>query len=78
MLRVCMTMQVATGDAFLRNAGLAVPISGHDTTAVCSQVRSFDIEARVRAGTARFVEALDEATFGAIVAPVVNAIYPQS
>ncbi|PSJ58420.1 type II toxin-antitoxin system PemK/MazF family toxin [Kumtagia ephedrae] len=78
-LGVCMTVPVTTGGAFARNVGLAVPITGHQTSgvAVCNQVRSFDIEARVRAGTARFVESLDPATTSEIVARVVSAIDPE-
>ena len=79
-LGVSMTIPVTTGGAFTRNAGLAVPITGHETTgvAVCNQVRSFDIETRVRAGSARFIETLDDATMNEIVARVVSAIDPES
>lgn len=77
-LGVCMTVPITTGGAFARNAGLAVPVTGHEMTgvAVCNQVRSFDIVERLRAGTARYVEALDEATMAEIVARVVSAIDP--
>jgi len=79
-LGVSMTVPIATGGAISRNAGLAVPVTGHQTTgvAVCNQLRSFNIEARVRAGSARFVEALDDTTIGEIVARVVSAIDPES
>jgi mRNA interferase ChpB len=79
-LGVCMTFPVNTAGGFTHNVGLAVSITGHDTSgvAVCNQVRSFDIEARVRAGTARYVEALDEATTSEIVARVVSAIDPDA
>jgi mRNA interferase ChpB len=79
-LGVCMAVPVTTGGAFTRNVGLAVPITGHETSgvAVCNQVRSFDIEARVRAGSARYVETLDLATADEIVARVVSAIDPES
>lgn len=78
-LGVCMTVPVTTGGAFTRNVGLAVPITGYETNgvAVCNQVRSFDIEARVRAGSARYIEALDNFTIEEIVARVVSAIDPQ-
>ena len=77
-LGVCMTVPITTGGAFARNIGLAVPITGHETSgvAVCNQVRSFDIDARIRAGSARFVEKLDQATTDEIVARVVSAIDP--
>lgn len=78
-LGVCMTVPVTTGGVFIRNVGLAVPITGHETNgvAVCNQVRSFDIEARVRAGSARYIESLDNFTTDEIVARVVSAIDPQ-
>jgi mRNA interferase ChpB len=77
-LGVAMTVPVTTGGAFARNLGLAVPIVGHDTrgVAVCNQVRSFDLEARIRAGSARYVETLDEATTNEIVSRVVSVIDP--
>jgi mRNA interferase ChpB len=78
-LGVSATVPITTGGAFTRNVGLAVPITGHETTgaAVCNQMRSFDIEARVRAGTARYIKTLDDATIGEIVARVVSAIDPE-
>lgn len=78
-LGVCMTVPVTTGGVFTRNVGLAVPITGYETNgvAVCNQVRSFDIEARVRAGSARYIESLDNFTTDEIVARVVSAIDPQ-
>ena len=77
-LGVAMTVPVTTGGGFARNMGLTVVVSGHDTNgvAVCNQVRSFDIEARVRAGSARYVETLDEATTNEIVSRVLSVIDP--
>ena len=78
-LGVSMTVPITTAADFARNAGLAVIVSGHETTgvAVCNQVRSFDIAARLRAGSARFIETLDKATMDEIVARVVSAIDPR-
>lgn len=77
-LGVSMTVPITTGGNFARDVGLAVPVTGHDTTgvAVCNHVRSFDIANHVRAGTARYVEKLDEATVNEIVARVVSALDP--
>lgn len=77
-LGIAMTVPITTGGAGSRAAGLTVAISGHDTTgvAVCNQVRSFDIEARVRAGSARYVETLDDATTNEIVSRVLSVIDP--
>ena len=46
-----MAVPVTSGGVFARNLGLTVPISVYDTSgvAVCNQIRSFDIEERVRA-----------------------------
>lgn len=78
-LGVSMTVPITSGGALTRNSGLAVPISGHDTTgvAVCNQVRSFDIPARLLQKTARYIETLDRATIDEIVARVVSAIDPE-
>ena len=64
---------------FARNLGLTVPIAGHDTTgvAVCNQVRTFDIEACIRAGTARDIETPDGATTDEIVSRVPSVIDPE-
>lgn len=77
-LGVCITVPITTGGAFTRDAGLAVPIHEHDTTgvAVCNQVRSFDIAARVQQRTASFIETLDKVTVDEIIARVVSAIDP--
>ena len=77
-LGVSMTVPITSGGNFTRNAGLAVIVSGHETNgvAVCNQVRSFDIEQRVRDGSAKFIERLDDITIADIVARVVSAIDP--
>ena len=77
-LGVSMTVPITTGGSFARDVGLAVPVSGHDTTgvAVCNHVRSFNIANRVRTGTARYIATLNEATVNEIVARVVSAIDP--
>jgi len=79
-LGVSMTVPITIGGALTRDVGLAVVVTGHDTTgiAVCNQVRSFDIPARILAKTAKYIETLDEATMDDIVARVVSAIDPAS
>ncbi len=78
-LGVSMTVPITSGGALTRTSGLAVPISGHDTAgvAVCNQVRSFDIPARILQKTARYIETLDKATIDEIVARVVSTIDPE-
>jgi mRNA interferase ChpB len=77
-LGIAMTVPVTSGGKFSRDMGIAVPIMGHDTTgvAVCNQVRSFDIEARVKAGSARYIETLDTITIDDIVNRVISILDP--
>lgn len=77
-LGAAMMVPITSGGAFARNNGLTVPIMGHNMTgvAVCNQVRSFDIEARERTGSARYIETLDAVTTEEIVGRVVSVIDP--
>ena len=79
-LGVAMLVPITSRGEFARGTGLTVPITGHDTTgvAVCNQVRSFDLEARQRAKSARYIETLDAATIGEIVDRVLSVIDPAS
>jgi len=78
-LGVVMMVPITSGGVFARENGLTVAIHGHDTTgvAVCNQVRSFDIEARIQAGSAQYVEKLDEATINEIILRVISIIDPE-
>lgn len=77
-LGVVITVPITSGGLFARNNGLTVAITGHDTNgvAVCNQVRSFDLDARERTGSARYVETLNEATSNEIVLRVLSVIDP--
>lgn len=77
-LGIAMTVPVTSAGKSARTMGITVPIIGHDTTgvAVCNQVRSFDIEARVKNGTAHYIEQLDEATITEIINRVNSIIDP--
>lgn len=77
-LGVSMTVPITSGGAFAQAKGLTVPIMGHDTTgfAVCNQVRTFDIESRVRAGSACYIETLDAETTHEIINRVISIIEP--
>lgn len=77
-LGISMTVPVTSGAAFARLKGLTVPLKGSDATglAVCNQVRSFDIQARVLAGSAGYVETLDAATHDEIVNRLVSVLEP--
>jgi mRNA interferase ChpB len=59
---------------------MTVPITGHDTTgaAVCNQAGSFDIEARERSGSARYMETLGAVMTDEIVSRVISVIDPAS
>ena len=80
VLGVSMTVPITRGGSFTRNSGLAVIVTGHETNgvAVCNQVRSFDIEQRVRDSSAKFIERLDDVTMMDIVCRVVSAIEPEA
>lgn len=77
-LGLAMTVPVTSAGRFARATGLTVPITGHDTrgVAVCNQVRTFDIEAREKSGSARYIETLDAITAEEIVTRVVSVIDP--
>ncbi len=77
-LGLAMTVPVTTVGAFAKAKGLTVPIKGHNTTgvAVCNQVRTFDIESRVRRGSACYVETLDHETTNEIINHVMSIIEP--
>jgi mRNA interferase ChpB len=77
-LGVSMTVPVTSGGAFARLKGLTVPIVGSDTTgvAVCHQPRSFDIQARVAAASAGYIETLDPATTDEVVGRLVSVLDP--
>lgn len=75
-LGTAITVPITSGGLAARGNGLTVAISGHDTTgvALCHQVRSFDIESRVKASTARYIETLDNVTINEILNKVVSII----
>jgi len=77
-LGIAMAVPVASGGSFSRIKGLTVAITGHDTTgvAVCNQIRSLDIEERVKNGSAKFVERLDDHIIDEIVLRVISVIDP--
>ena len=77
-LGIAMTVPLTTAGQFARRIGLAVLVQGKTTTgaAICNQVRSFDIEAREKTGSARYIETLDETTANEIVSRVLSVIDP--
>ena len=78
VLGVAMTVPITSGGDHFRKNGLTVPIAGHDTTgvAVCNRVRSFDLEARTKAGSAKYIETIDKVTTSEIVHRVISVIEP--
>ena len=77
-LGLVMTVPVTSSGAFARARGLAVPLEGSPISglAVCNQVRTFDLSARVKAGSARFAGRVDPAVADEIVARVISVIDP--
>ena len=78
-LGVSITVPITTAGNFARDMGLAVVISGYQTNgvAICNQVRSFDLQERVRQGTAKYIESLDDFLVQEIVDRVVSVIDPE-
>lgn len=78
-LGVSMTVPITSGGQFARDNGLTVVITGHDTNgvAVCNHVRSFDLNAREKVGTARYIETLDPITTNEIISHVLSIIDPE-
>lgn len=77
-LGIAITVPVTSGGKFSRDNGLTVSIMGHDTTgvAVCNQVRSFDIEARIKDGSAKYIEKVDPEIIDEIINRVISVIDP--
>ncbi len=77
-LGLVMTVPVTSSGAFAKARGLTVAIRGKRTigVAVCNQIRTFDLAARVRAGSARFAERIDDTASEEIVARVLSVIDP--
>ena len=72
------TVPVSKGSTFSQSTGLTVAIHGYDTTgvAVCNQVRTFDITDKLRQGSAKFVERLNDNIMMEIINRVVSIIDP--
>lgn len=77
-LGVSMTVPVASGGKFLRERGLVVPLSGSQTSGVaaCNQIRSFDLEERVKQGSAKYIETLDQVMVNLIIDRIISVIEP--
>ena len=77
---IAMVVPVTSGGHFSRMKGLTVPITGHDTTgvAICNQVRSFDIEERIKRGIAKYIETIDDCITDEIVLKVISILDPVS
>jgi len=77
-LGISMAVPITSGGNFARNNGLTVAISGYRTTgvALCNQVRCFDIEARIRGNSMKYIETLDASITDEIVNRVTSIIDP--
>lgn len=69
---------VSTVAAGARAAGLTVPVTADGVTgvAVCTQVRSFDLRARIANGSASLAGLADSDTVGEIAARIASLIDP--
>ncbi len=77
-LGLVMTVPITSSGAFAKARGLTVAISGSKISgvAVCNQVRTFDLQARVRSGSACYVESIEPKTADEIVGRVISVIDP--
>ncbi len=78
-LGIVTMVPVTTGGNFARSMGICVPITGHDTVgvALCNEIYSFDLSARIKAGTAKYIETLGESLLNEIVDRVISVIDPE-
>lgn len=76
-LGIASTVPVSSG-SYYHAPGLTVAIHGYSTTgvAVCNQVRTFDIADKMRQGSAKFVERLNDNIMMEIINRVVSIIDP--
>ncbi|MFJ7437897.1 type II toxin-antitoxin system PemK/MazF family toxin [Methylorubrum thiocyanatum] len=76
---VAITVVIATVAVGARAAGLAVPISAEGVTgvAICTQLRSFDLRARIANGSASFAGTADIKTVEDVAARVADLLDPQ-
>ena len=77
-LGVSLAVPITTHGTFAKAKGLTVPIAGQSTTglAVCNQIRSFDIKAKVKLKKASYIETLDKKLISEILNRVLSVIEP--
>lgn len=75
---VAVAVVISTVAVGARAAGLTVPVSGDGVTgvAICTQMRSFDIRARVANGTASFAGTADAGSVEEVAARVAGLFDP--
>lgn len=78
-LGIITMVPVTSGGNFARHVGVTTPITGHDTVgvALCNEIYSFDLNARVKAGSAKYIETLDKIIIEDIIDRVVSIIDPE-
>lgn len=77
-LGVAMMIPIAISENSLARPGFTVSVLVQNKAglAICNQIRSFDLKARLTAGQARFVESLDPEITSEIVKRVLSVIQP--
>lgn len=77
-LGLSVLVPITTGGNFARAKGFTIPITGQNIAgvAVCNQPNTFDIEARVREGTAKYIETLERWLADEIAARTADIIDP--
>ncbi len=79
-LGIVTMVPITSGGNFARSMGVCVHVrGGYDTVgvALCNEIYSFDLNARVKAGSAKYVETLDQSLMEEIIDRVVSIIDPE-
>lgn len=76
---ISVLVPITTHGNFSRIKGLAIPVVGQRVSgvAVCNQPRSFDIEARIKEGTAKYIETIDRQLANDIANRTADIIGPE-
>ncbi len=77
-LGISITIPITSGGNFAREMGIAVFITGEKISgfAICNQVRSFDLEARVESKTAKYLETIEDGMLHEVIDRVISVIDP--
>lgn len=79
-LGIALAVPITTGGSFAQKMGLTVSVTGSKNTkglAVCNQLRSFDLQVRIRQGQARYIDSLKPEMTSEVTRRVLSVIQPR-